>query len=349
MNNFLFSYHGNKYIESKKYLNEIGSRSIYNDFSQESLNANPSIVIIEPFCGIFGFSRAFYEIEIYKKEKAEIRPNFGDVKFIFNDIDSEMIGEYILMKNDIDKYIDDFKNDFNSLKTIAKENDCIIEVKFKNSRSEAEQIIKLTQLEKKLYSKGAANPLSRILRFILCGESICKNQISIQKVENKISRFEKKKKIFNDFFQRCEFFNKNFDDFMRGQLLKRETLIYYDPPYFDSSNKHYNSFVSGIDKSVKYSDNTTLYVDMLKWIYSLNNCYHIMVLNKLCLFDYLIELKQSINGKNESRMQTYETKGRYALMNKNLKYHKSYIFPHHNHSCAALHHCDPTTSTILMV
>ena len=51
MNNFIFSYNGNKYLETKKHI-------FKNNILQ---NINDYDVICEPFCGIFGFSRVAYE------------------------------------------------------------------------------------------------------------------------------------------------------------------------------------------------------------------------------------------------------------------------------------------------
>ncbi len=79
MNNFLFSYNGNKYLEIKKYFVSSNCFKDINDYD----------IIVEPFCGIFGFSRYYYE----KGFSGEIW---------LNDINSDLINYYNKMKNDLD-------------------------------------------------------------------------------------------------------------------------------------------------------------------------------------------------------------------------------------------------------
>ena len=82
MNHFLFSYDGNKYLETKKYLSSFIEKNI-NDYD----------IIVEPFCGIFGFSRYAYE----KGFKGQ---------FYLNDINANLIKEYKLMQDDLPTYLD---------------------------------------------------------------------------------------------------------------------------------------------------------------------------------------------------------------------------------------------------
>lgn len=71
LDKFILAYDGNKYQEVKKYLNL--SRIIAKNYD----------VIAEPFCGIFGFTRAF----------AEINKN-PDTLYYLNDINTDIINFY---------------------------------------------------------------------------------------------------------------------------------------------------------------------------------------------------------------------------------------------------------------
>ena len=74
LNLFLFSYNGNKYNETKGNLKHI--------------DVNKYDIICEPFCGIFGLSRALFEM--HPEYKGE---------FWLNDIDSNLINDYEELKN----------------------------------------------------------------------------------------------------------------------------------------------------------------------------------------------------------------------------------------------------------
>jgi site-specific DNA-adenine methylase len=81
MNNFLFNYAGNKYVETKKYLSDecikiVKSKSITS--------------ICEPYCGIFGFSRAFYEVTTEHGN--------DHITYKLNDIDTDLISFYKQLK-----------------------------------------------------------------------------------------------------------------------------------------------------------------------------------------------------------------------------------------------------------
>jgi len=91
---FLLSYQGNKYQETKKYLKDFISTSNYD-------------IIAEPFCGIFGFSRAYFELKpVFKGE------------IWLNDIDENLIDNLIRLRdepekliNEMKEYIEPFEND----------------------------------------------------------------------------------------------------------------------------------------------------------------------------------------------------------------------------------------------
>ena len=77
---FILNYQGNKYLETKKYFKELDIR----DYD----------IIVEPFAGIFGFSRALYEMN----------PEYDGV-FWINDIDPDLIAFYKQLKKKMRKTI----------------------------------------------------------------------------------------------------------------------------------------------------------------------------------------------------------------------------------------------------
>jgi site-specific DNA-adenine methylase len=85
MDRFIINYNGNKYNESKKYLCGI-------DYSKFDF-------IVEPFCGIFGFSR-FVSLR-----------DFNGM-FLLNDIDKELITFYNELKNNYDDTISKYENEW---------------------------------------------------------------------------------------------------------------------------------------------------------------------------------------------------------------------------------------------
>lgn len=97
MNNFIFSYNGNKYLESKKFFKNY-------DFSQYD-------IICEPFCGIFGFSRYAYD----KGFRGE---------FYLNDLSKELIDDLQEMKIDMISYCDNISEEIKKYKTDSELTKC---------------------------------------------------------------------------------------------------------------------------------------------------------------------------------------------------------------------------------
>ncbi len=92
LDRFLISYNGNKYLETKKYL--------------KNLDISKYDIIAEPFCGIFGFSRALMELN----------PDFKG-EFYLNDIDKNLIDTFKRIVNDPYEYINDCEKISNTFET----------------------------------------------------------------------------------------------------------------------------------------------------------------------------------------------------------------------------------------
>lgn len=185
MDRFIISYNGNKYQETKKHLlNHVATDVDY---------------IAEPFCGIFGFSRAYF-----------LNNPDSDVKYLLNDTNKELIDLYINLKNDYDGVIkkinifiesDDFQKhedtgkEFNKF---MKKQDFIIQNMFRT----------------------------------MCQGIFNKKNVS------RIKNFVAKRDIYTKFFKKCEFYCLDYTDFMEI-VNQKKCLVYYDPPYFNSYNLAY--------------------------------------------------------------------------------------------------------------
>lgn len=261
LNHFILKYSGNKYNETKKYLlNEI----------DKFKNVD---IIIEPFCGIFGFSRVF--IEKNKDFKGEIW---------LNDINTEMINFFKSLKHNPNKLINDIEN----------------ELKKYNSYSDFKQARK-----NKTYPDY----------FKLFFNDVNFRYGDIQKnLNNSINNFKKKMDLYKHFFDKVKLFNLEFNEFMEIIPKEKTCLIFFDPPYFNSSNRDYVNY-SNDNKKISYCDGTTIYLNILSYFENNNdkNKILLMVINKIDIINYLF------------KQYTYlEYKGIYNG-SKNIKHHIIYI------------------------
>jgi len=155
--------------------------------------------IAEPFCGIFGFSRYFYLLNGEKNKKT---------RFLLNDIETDLINFYKELKKDFD----------GTLKTIE---DLMEEEDIKKAD---DNISKCETLQ------GS---------YILKKMSLFRAGLYVKhKLLKKIENFKKKKTEYQEFFKICEFYNMDYKDFIENVVKpkKKKTLIFYDPPYFNSNN-----------------------------------------------------------------------------------------------------------------
>lgn len=248
MNNFIFSYNGNKYLEAKKHI-------FKNNLIQ---NINDYDIICEPFCGIFGFSRLAYE-------------NGFKGEFLLNDLNSDLIKAYNDMKQDINGFLNNIETELNTYKEDKE----------------------LSQSKTKSYN---LKQTSRGLNEKLC---------NIQKGKDKIRLFKSKKNLYIDMFKKCTFINKSYKEFIKNLPTDKKILIFYDPPYFNSSNTEYqNDF-----KENEYNDGTIMYIDILNYMKDLN--YHqIFIMNRIELINYLFKnfIKLEYGGSYQNSAKKGGTK-----------------------------------------
>lgn len=250
MNNFILNYKGNKYLECKKFFNDF-------DFTKYD-------IIVEPFCGIFGFSRYAYE----KGFKGE---------FYLNDLSTDLINVLNELKEDDSKFINNIENELSKYK-----------------------------IDKDLsYDKNKTYALSRICQSR--SERLC----SIDKGYTKIKNYKNKKTQYDDFFKKVELFNMKSTKFIEQLPKDKKILIFYDPPYFNSSNTTYSLY---LEKDADgYADVTTLYLNIYE---NFNNINHdqILIINHIEILHKIFKkyFVSSISGK-------------YQNSKKNLKKHNLYL------------------------
>lgn len=111
LDRFIITYQGNKYLETRKHL--------IND-----VNINNYDIICEPFCGIFGFSRAMFE-----------KYNDFKGKIYLNDLNTSLINFLKKLKTEPKKFVNDLSNELDNInddREIKKSSD---DIKFVSSRS----------------------------------------------------------------------------------------------------------------------------------------------------------------------------------------------------------------------
>lgn len=280
LNLYPITYYGNKYKETRKYL--IKGRFNQYDYKQYD-------IIMEPFGGIYGFSRAIFN------ECKE------DTIFLINDINTELI-----------KLHNEFKiNDPLKLKKKI--------LKYCNENN-------IFEMSDKEYSKFIKNNNSDSIEFIYLKfnniglHKIKKLKTHIEKNFNNLSTYEK-------FFENCIFYNMEAFEFLKhintiDYYKGKRKLIFFDPPYFDTCNKNYiqqnNNEIS--EGFINMGDNTGIYINILKEMKNYNDrsdC--LMIINKCELLTYLYsnniyEEYQKIYSMNTGKKQNIKRKTTYMVV-----------------------------------
>lgn len=221
-------------------------------------------IIAEPFCGIFGFSRCLFAYN----------PDYQG-RFFLNDIDSELVAILNKLKDkttreELLKDIDNF---------IEKHNDSVGDIVTKDLRASNNYLLKKV--------------------FVSVNDSL----YCLDKGKTKIKNFRSNMVNYEKFFELCEFTNKPADEFIKG-LPNKKILLFYDPPYFDSSNTGYDQFVNTdiYGKFKERKDNTSFYLDILHSFQNNKNYDHVMILNKIDLVNYLF--RDYIDSEHEKIYQS---------------------------------------------
>jgi site-specific DNA-adenine methylase len=243
MDRFLLNYNGNKYQETKKILPVI---------------ENKYDIIVEPFGGIFGFSRAFY---YFKSD---------NVEFLINDIDGDLINLFNKLKQNPEKLLNEVKKFIDSFESDKELSDYL-------RKKEEKTIIKTLAL------------------YICQHRSI--GIYNLTKGKIKIKNFLEKLDNYKEFFKRCSFYNYSYDVFLdkiKNKIGKK--LIFFDPPYFNSHNAFYQKLNN--EQEGDYKDGTQIYIYILEQFHENTEDDLIFVCNKISIIDYLFKAwkKSEVNG-----------------------------------------------------
>lgn len=238
LNLYPLSYNGNKYVETKKHMSDF-------DISKYD-------IIAEPFGGIYGFSRAMFELN----------PNFNG-KFIINDLDIDLIKAHVSIKADPIGVYNQYISIYNDYKDKPD--------------------IKLTE-----YIRGLNDPLLKLMtRSSMLHLYSIKN---LKTKLNNLQKMSKSQ-LYKSFFDCCTFSNLDFMDFIDKVMKEnkgKRILFYFDPPYFNSNNKQYICMNDNntVDKHIKVIDNTQMYIDIIDMFKS-GSCGILCVLSSNAIMDYL--------------------------------------------------------------
>jgi site-specific DNA-adenine methylase len=258
LNRFIINYKGNKYLEAKKHLkNEILEFKNYD-------------IICEPLCGIFGFSRAFLELN----------PDFKGEIWL-NDFDNNLINSIKDIKDKPIETINKLKEEINKYK-----------------------------LDKDLSNDKQKSYLLKNVSLVH-NDTLC----SKEKFNTKINNYIEKIDDYKIFFNKVKLFNLEFNDFIKKLPKNKKILIFLDPPYFNSSNSSYDTYVTKEEANVVYKDGTKIYIDIYELFKNKKkNIKIIMIINKITFINYFF--------KN----WFYKTfNGFYQSTNKNIKIHNIYL------------------------
>lgn len=236
-------------------------------------------IICEPFCGIFGFSRYF--IEYNQDYKGEIW---------LNDINKDLIDTMKILQSDPSGLFVELENLLNKYNTDK-------------------------ELSNYLKDKKTEHKYIGTFRYIC--RTMHSNFYEVDKAYTKINNYKKYIEYYKIFFKKVKFFNLDCKDFINKIPKNKKSLVFFDPPYFDSYNVDYiNS--NGRDNNLYY-DNTTIYIDILK-TFKKKNIDCLMIINKSDLIHYLFKkyLKTEYKGQYSNTILLPNK------VRKNIKWHMVY-------------------------
>lgn len=258
----------------------------------EKLDLSKIEYIIEPFCGMFGFSYYFYD-------------KFKDKKFIFIDNNETLIRFFNDVKlNGLNKYLDYVKE--NAYKLYEDYNNWL-------------------ELKRKIERNNNNNDFSLYEYFLywrLVGHAKTLHYYNSKRCDNikkhldsivDISRYNKLLDIINI----SEFIYGDYSLIINNKEYDNEKyLIYLDPPYLDSYNRDYSSYKKINNSDGYIIDNTKLYIDIKYMFDSFNKSKLIMILNKNAIIDYLFN--DYIYDSYNKIYQSFKKKSIHNIICKNI-------------------------------
>lgn len=254
---FFFSYSGGKFRDLKKF--------------NEYVDLKDCDTICEPFCGSCAFS---------------IHSEYDIKKFIFNDIDNQLIDFLIDVKDGkLGEYLDYIKD---NMSKYCKDNKPTIEWNLlrknidTNDKYKSFLLTKMSRCRKGILDINYKSPSKTY-------EKKVNIAIDKTKYENLINFYTK-----NDIELLNNDYSKVFDDVKD----KENIFVFLDPPYLDSFNSCYKSFdKSTNDKKIVF-DNTKMFIDILEFLKTAK-CKIMLIINKNSITEFLY--KDFIKGEYDKR------------------------------------------------
>lgn len=231
-------------------------------------------IIAEPFGGIFGFSRYIF----FDQKKT--------TRFLINDCDKDLISLHLYFKNE-------------STENIKKN----LENLYENLKNKPDNDIR------KYIKNNKYNDINHLFVFYIIQSCYLHTG---DRIKQKINNIEKLNTL-KIMFERCEFFNMDYKDFInKVKEYEGEKLIYFDPPYFNSSNKTYISSDCEISDNKRiYNDATQMYIDIKNYLDEKIHC--ILIINYSALIHYVFEKYEK---KRYSKI--YNHTGKKGIKNKTI-------------------------------
>jgi site-specific DNA-adenine methylase len=233
-----FTYTGHKLHENKELAN----------FNYENINK-----IVEPFCGMFGFS--YY---------SNLKKFLVVDEYILNDTDTRLINFLKDVKdNKLSEYVDYFNKNYKKMYDdinnfhILRNNDKI------NNK-----------FNYFLHRHLMGGYGGRMLRYY----GSTKREHLIKNLD--INIFDD----LNVIIEKSKLFNLDFREIIKKYKDDENCLIYFDPPYLSSFNSNYEDF--NHEKTKEIIDNTGMYIDILEFMKSCK-CKFILLINDNAITRYL--------------------------------------------------------------
>lgn len=145
---------------------------------------------------------------------------------------------------------------------------------------------------------------------------------SVKRGVAKIRNFNEKREDFVPFLSQCKFSNSPHDTFLASLPTDKKVLIFYDPPYLNSSNEEYTKFceknpmIEGIRKT---KDTSQLYLDVLLSFQNNPQFSHLLIINDNALLHHLYkdyyrnEYQKTYGGTFKSKLGNGRTRAAHRV------------------------------------
>ena len=214
------------------------------------LDTHPEITtIVEPFCGSCAFS-----FDIFQK--------YGNkYSYVMNDTDPKLIEFFKEIKENTSKPFFDFVSQYWNKPILTQE-------LYKELVAKKDEDVFHWFFYQRCYTiyRGKFYPESRDAQRSFTNE-----------------RFSDRDK----FVACCEFHNKDYMDFMEPYTNRKDTLVFWDPPYFQSCNGYYYDCKEKLTQDGFTKDYTVIWIDILRALQSSTPC--LLVSNYTSILHHILK------------------------------------------------------------